>query len=134
MKNYKVGVIGTGMGSTVLEVNKFSDIKMEVIGICSKSIKRAENYKSLFDLKYAFDDYRKLIEVHEIDIIAVFSPDHLHAQHCLEALNAEKHVICTKPLVTSLDDAKEIVKIVKEKNLKFLTGLEFFSFLVLILK
>ncbi len=122
MKSYKVGVIGTGMGSTVLEVNKFSDIRLEVIGVCSKSIKRAERYKSLFGLKYAFDDYRRLIEVDEIDIIAVFSPDHLHAEHCLEALRAEKNVICTKPLVTSLDDAKEIVKLVKEKKLKFLTG------------
>ena len=102
MKNYKVGVIGTGMGSTVLEVNKFSDIRLEVIGICSKSIKRAESYKSLFGLKYAFDDYRRLIEIDEIDIIAVFSPDHLHAEHCLAALRAGKNVICTKPLVTLL--------------------------------
>ena len=122
MKSYKVGVIGTGMGSTVLEVNKFSDIRLEVIGICSKSINRAESYKSLFDLKYAFDDYKRLLEVDEIDIIAVFSPDHLHAEHCLAALNAGKHIICTKPLVNSLGDAKEIVRLVKEKDLKFLTG------------
>lgn len=122
MKNYKVGVIGTGMGGTVVEVNKYDDIRLEVVGICSKKIERAEKFKKDFGLKYAFDDYRKLIEIDDIDIIAVFSPDHLHAKHCLEAIRANKHIICTKPMVNSLEDAKEIVKLVKEKDLKFLTG------------
>jgi len=122
MKRYKIGIIGAGMGSTLLEINNINDSKLEVIGICSKPIEIAEKYKEEYNLKYAFEDYKRLIEKKDIDIIAVYSPDHLHAEHCMAALNAKKHVICTKPLVTSLEHAKEIVKLVDEKKVKFLTG------------
>ena len=122
MKKYKIGVIGAGMGGTVLEINNVKGSKLEVVGICSKPINMAEKYKEEYNLKYAFEDYRDLIEKEDIDIITVYSPDHLHAEHCIAALEAGKHVICTKPLVTSVDDAKKIVKLVGEKKVKFLTG------------
>ncbi|MBI2438914.1 MAG: Gfo/Idh/MocA family oxidoreductase, partial [Lentisphaerae bacterium] len=50
------------------------------------------------------------------------SPDHLHAQHCLAALAAGKHVVCTKPMVTSLADARKLVTLVRKTGLKFMVG------------
>ena len=58
----------------------------------------------------------------DIDVIAVYSPDHLHAQHIIDALNAGKHVIVTKPMVTSLADALKIMEISEKKGLKFAVG------------
>ena len=122
MKKYRIGVIGAGMGSTVLEINKHPESSLEVIGICSLEKDLMDNLKKTYGLKYAVLDYKELIAKDDIDIIAVYSPDHLHAQHCIEALKAGKHVICTKPLVTSLEDAKKIVNLVREKKVKFLVG------------
>src|SRR5207245_1287217 len=48
--------------------------------------------------------------------------DHMHAEHCLAALAAGKHVICTKPMVTSLADARELVRAVRRSGKKFLVG------------
>ncbi len=122
MKKYKIGVIGIGMGSTLLEINADSSSKLEVIGICDFDIQKAESLGSQYQLKYICKDYRDLVTQKDIDIIGVFSPDHLHGEHCIEALNNGKHVICTKPMVTKIKDAKDIIKLVREKDLKFLTG------------
>lgn len=122
MKRYGIGLIGTGMGSTVLAVNALSDSKLEVRGVCSGRLDNALRIKDAYRLRYATDNFRDLIEKDDIDIIAVFSPDHLHAEHCIAALEAGKHVICTKPLVTNLEHAKTIARLVREKGVKFLTG------------
>jgi predicted dehydrogenase len=122
MKKYGIGVIGLGMGSGLLLINNVSSSNLEVIGVCDIVFDKAEKLKQEYNLKYAVKDYKELIEKEDIDIIAVFSPDHLHAEQCIAALEAGKHVICTKPMVTSIRDAKKIVKLVDEKKLKFLTG------------
>ena len=45
-----------------------------------------------------------------------------HAEHCLAAIDAGKHVVCTKPMVADLDDAKRLVTRVRESGVKFLVG------------
>jgi predicted dehydrogenase len=117
-----IGVIGLGMGSILLELNKNTESALMVKGVCSRRVENALRIKDEYKIKYAVDDYRELLNKEEIDIIAVYSPDHLHAEHCIAALEAGKHVVCTKPLVASLEDAKVIVRLVDEKRVKFLTG------------
>jgi predicted dehydrogenase len=63
-----------------------------------------------------------LVNSPDIDIIAIYNPDVLHHEVCMAALNAGKHVICTKPLTASLEEAIEITKKVDETGLKFLVG------------
>jgi len=57
-----------------------------------------------------------------VDAVCVFSPDHLHAEHCMAALMCGKHVVCTKPMVTRLEDARSLVDLVRAKKVKFLVG------------
>ncbi|MDD3997648.1 MAG: Gfo/Idh/MocA family oxidoreductase, partial [Sphaerochaetaceae bacterium] len=122
MKKYGIGVIGLGMGKSVLEINKYPSSQLEVRSICDTRTEYAQAIKKEFGVCEAVTDYHKLIENKDVDIVAVYSPDHLHAEHCLAALNAGKHVICTKPMVTSLEDAKEVTRLVKKHGVKFLTG------------
>lgn len=122
MKKYGIGVIGLGMGSTVLEINGIKSSQLEVRGVCAAHYDKAQYFKEKYNLKYAAKEYHELIEKNDIDIIAIYSPDHLHAEHAIAALKAEKHIICTKPMVTDLEDAKVIANLVREKNVKFLTG------------
>jgi len=44
----------------------------------------------------------------DIDLVIVCSPDHLHAEHALAALDANKHVLIDKPFATTLEDANRI--------------------------
>lgn len=121
-KTIGIGIIGVGMGCDVLYLNEEADSLFSVRGLCATTATKVEAIANENGVPFWTTDYRKLIERDDIEVIAVFSPDHLHARHCLDALNAGKHVIVTKPMVTSLEDAIEITRLAEKKNLKFLVG------------
>ena len=120
-----VGVIGmnpTNMGSTMTLLKDVPDLKFELRGVCAKRVEVLEAYADQIGVDFWTTDYRELVSRDDIEVIAVYSPDHPHAEHCLAAVEADKHVICTKPMVTNLQDAKQLVGAVKAKGTKFLVG------------
>jgi predicted dehydrogenase len=121
-KSIGIGVIGVGMGSTMFPLNRMEDSIFEVRGICSNHEDRLRALDEEWNFGFYTTDYRDLVARNDIDVVGVYSPDHLHYDHCKEALNAGKHVVCTKPLTNNLDHAKELVKLVKKTGLKFLVG------------
>lgn len=123
-KTYSMGVIGLGMGINMLPVNNRADIPIKVTQICG--VAQQKNLMAELEQKYALErcteNWMEMIEDPRVDIIGVFSPDPLHYEHCKAALEAGKHVICTKPLVASLEHAKELVKMVDKAGVKFMVG------------
>ena len=120
-----LGVIGmnpTNMGSTATLLKDVPDLKYELRGMCAKRADVLENYATEIGVGFWTTDYQALVSRDDIDVVAVYSPDHLHAEHCAAAIEAGKHVICTKPMVTNLEDAKRLVGLVREKGVKFLVG------------
>ena len=125
MKKIGLGVIGinpTNMGSTTSLLAGVPTLNYELRAVCAKRADVLAKYAQELGVTYWTTDYRELVQRQDVDVVAVYSPDHLHAEHCLAAVAANKHVICTKPMVTNLDDAKQLVKAVKEKGVKFLVG------------
>ena len=121
-KDIGVAVIGVGMGSGMFALNQSGDHRMEVRGICSTSSEKLKKMTEQWNIGYATTDYRELVKRGDIDVVAVYSPDHLHYEHAKAALQAGKHVICTKPMTNNLDHAKELVDLVRKTGLKFLVG------------
>ena len=121
-KTIGIGLIGLGMGRDLLYLNSDPDSKFQVRGICSSTYNKVEGFAKENQISFWTTNYQELIQREDIDVIAVYSPDHLHAQQCIDALKAEKHVIVTKPMVTSLNDSIEIARLQKKRNLKFLVG------------
>jgi len=121
-KDIGVGVIGIGMGSTLLLINNEPESRLVVRGLCSRTAERVRALAEEWEIPFWTTDYGELVAREDIDIIGVYSPDHLHAEHCIAALEAGKHVICTKPMVTSVDDAAKLVDLVDRTGLKFLVG------------
>jgi predicted dehydrogenase len=58
----------------------------------------------------AFTEYRKLLEVKEIDVALIATPDHWHARQAIDALAAGKDVYVEKPLTLRIEEGPEIVK------------------------
>lgn len=52
----------------------------------------------------------------DIDVVSVCSPNGLHAEHCIKALNAGFHVLCEKPLAISVYDCGEMIKAAEKNN------------------
>jgi predicted dehydrogenase len=66
--------------------------------------------------------YEDMLNDPEIDIVAIYTPDKWHANHIKQALQANKHVICTKPLIDDLADAKELLALQKKTGKKVFVG------------
>lgn len=65
-----------------------------------------------FGLKYSipiFDSHIDLLSETDVDIITICSPNGLHAEHSIDALNAGKHVLCEKPMALSTDDCGRMI-------------------------
>jgi predicted dehydrogenase len=121
-KQIGIGVIGIGMGLSLTAVNRDPDSRLEVRGLCATRPERLAAAARERGVGFTTTDYRELVARPDVDVIGVYSPDHLHAEHAAAALRAGKHVVCTKPMVTSVEAAAELVGLVDRTGLKFLVG------------
>ncbi|MCC2683760.1 MAG: oxidoreductase [Paenibacillaceae bacterium] len=122
MKDLGIGVIGLGMGRNMLYINEQPGFRSEVRAIIDTNEERLAKTKEEFGIPFAGTEYRDMLKRDDINLVGIFSPDHLHFEQIKDALEAGKHVICTKPMVISLEEAKEVAKLVRKHNRKFLVG------------
>ncbi len=122
MKDIGIGIIGIGMGSNLLPINHVADSRLAVRGLCSQTPEKVARLAERWEIGYHTTDYRELIARDDIQVIAVYSPDHQHIEQARAALQAGKHVICTKPMCNRYEDAVELVQLVEQTGLKFLVG------------
>ena len=67
-------------------------------------------------------DYDAMLERHDVEVVAIYTPDALHADHAIRALEAGKHVLCTKPLVTTLEDAQRVLEVARRTGKRVMVG------------
>jgi predicted dehydrogenase len=67
-----------------------------------------------------YTDYNELLKDKEIDFVHINSPIPDHAPQTIAALKAGKHVMCTVPMATSIEDCETIVNLVKSTGLKYM--------------
>ncbi len=114
MKKYQVAIIGTNIGAKHFEdFQKVSD-RFNVHTLCGLTRRAIDKIlKSNTETKISLN-FEDVLKVKEIDIIDICLPPHLHFSSCKKALEAGKHVICEKPLVSSLKEVDELERISKE--------------------
>ena len=114
MKKYQVAIIGTNIGAKHFEDFQKVSERFNVHTLCGltrEAIDKILQSNTETKVTLNFDD---VLKVKEIDIIDICLPPHLHFSACKKAMEAGKHVICEKPLVSSLKEVDELEKISKE--------------------
>ena len=111
---YRVSIVGAGIGTSHLAGFWQLRDRFTVANVCDLNTARAEALAAQYEGVAVTDDLAGVIADPEIDIVDVCLPPHLHFQTCLDALAAGKHVICEKPLVTSLKEADALAAKVAE--------------------
>jgi len=111
MSKYQVAIIGTNIGAKHYEdFQKVSD-KFNVHTVCGLTKESIENIlkdNSDTNISLNFED---VLKIKEIDIIDICLPPHLHFSACKKSLEAGKHVICEKPLVSSLEEIDQLKEV-----------------------
>lgn len=105
-----VGVLGLHEGRTMLLALATRCAHLYPAAGCDLSEQKvAASRREWPDLFYT-NDYDAMLARPEVGVVAIYTPDSLHADQIVRAFRAGKDVICTKPLVNSLDGARQVLK------------------------
>jgi predicted dehydrogenase len=115
----KIGVIGAGhLGK--FHLNNWIEIDgAEVVGFCDTDDNNAKNVTEKYNLK-RFSSPEELLD--HCDAVDIVAPTIYHYELCALALRKGKHVFVEKPLTNTMDEAKALLKLAVESNLKFQVG------------
>ena len=119
----KVAPIGvTVVGAGILgkrHARVFSEIDgARLVAVADHSLERATAAAAPAGAQ-AFTSIEAALDNVECDVVSVATPDHLHVDPVLTALQAGKHVLVEKPLATSVADARALLAAAAQKNLVF---------------
>lgn len=107
-----IGIIGSGSiaSGAHLPGYKAAADKCRVLAVADVDADRASKFAKDNKIPKAFNDYRQLLELHEIDAVSVCTPPSVHAPATIDALNAGKHVMCEKPMAMNAAEAAAMVE------------------------
>lgn len=113
----RIGIIGTGK-----IVEKFLSTVKDIEGahieaVYSRRQEAGVALANMFNIKKVYTDLDAMLEDENIDFIYVASPNSLHYEHSLKALQRGKNVICEKPFTSTVEEIESLIKLTKEKKL-----------------
>lgn len=98
----RVGIIGTRWG--LMHLGGFRAAGADVVALCGRDADRTRRVAAREGVAIATSDVPALCR--EVDLVVVASPDGLHREHALAALDADRAVVCEKPMATTEADAE----------------------------
>ena len=117
-KNLNIGLIGYGfMGrahsNAFLQANRFFDLPYQPVlkSVCARNTERVKSFAEKWGYETTENDWRKLIERPDIDLIDIASPNDTHAEIAIAAAKAGKMVLCEKPLGRNASESKSMVEV-----------------------
>lgn len=116
-----IGILGLGEGRSTISA-ALNSRKLNLKMICDTSLEVCRQRADEFKMYDYTTDYNEMLNDEEIDIVAIYTPDHLHAEHISMALQHGKHVICTKPFIDDLSRAKELLEIQQQTGKSVFVG------------
>lgn len=120
MDKVRVAIIGSefaaGLHARALKRSPYTEI-VAACGIDAPSLAR---FVKSYGIPYSYDNYEKMFERDDVDLVHICVPNFLHKKVALAAIAAGKHIICEKPMATTLADAVEVTKAVRKTGLKFM--------------
>src|SRR6266852_3993506 len=76
------------------------------------------------DSAHVTKDFRKVLDLKEVDVVCIATPDHWHAKMSIEAAKAGKDVYCEKPMTRTIDEAHAVVDAMKKLNKVMTVGVQ----------
>ncbi len=116
----RVGVIGLGMGER--NSRAYREIEaVRLVAVCDVEEDRVRRVAAEVGAEVGTTEWRDLCEL-GLDVISVCSPDHLHHEMARAALESGAHVLCEKPMTTTLEDALDLVGTADRTGRKLAVG------------
>jgi predicted dehydrogenase len=121
MNKIRLGIVGAGtIALRVLRHLVQPDVTERILltAICDPFADRARAAAEKFGIARRFNSYQELLACDEVDAVTIASPINFHFEQVRHALLASKHVHCNKTMATSVNEAKELTQLARERNLR----------------
>ncbi|GAA4447635.1 Gfo/Idh/MocA family oxidoreductase [Ravibacter arvi] len=118
-KKINVAIVGLGFGAEFIPIYQ-KHPQANMYAICQRTRAKLDAVGDAFGIGVRYTDYDELLKDPLVDAVHINSPIPNHAEQTLKALRAGKHVACTVPMATSVEECKEIVRTVRETGKKYM--------------
>lgn len=118
-KKIRIAIAGLGFGAEFIPIYQ-KHPQAEMTAICQRTESKLKEIGNAFGIDKQYTSFEEMIKDPEIDAVHINTPIPDHAEQSIAALRAGKHVACTVPMATSVEDCKKIVDLVESTGLTYM--------------
>src|SRR5687768_15927438 len=118
-RKINVAIVGLGFGAEFVPIYQ-AHPQAEMYALCQRTEAKLNAVGEAFGIEARYTDFKQLLKDPKIDLVHINSPIPDHGWQTIAALKAGKHVCCTVPMATSLDECKTFVELAESTGLKYM--------------
>ena len=108
-RKLNIAIVGLGFGAEFIPIYQRHP-ETNMYAICQRTTDKLNQIGDAFKIEKRYSNFDELLKDPKVDVVHINSPIHLHASQSVAALKAGKHVACTVPAATTIEECKQIVK------------------------
>lgn len=116
---FNVALVGLGFGAEFLPIYQRHP-KARVAAICQRNKEKLDKIGDAYKIEKRYTKYEDVLADKDVDFVHINTPIPDHAPQSIAALKAGKHVICTVPMATTVEDCRKIVELAQKAGLKYM--------------
>jgi predicted dehydrogenase len=114
-----VAIVGLGFGKEFIPIYQ-NHPNTNMYALCQRTRTKLDEVGELYRVEKRYEDFDQLIQDPAVDVVHINSPIHLHASQSIAALRAGKHVACTVPAATTIEECRAIVRAATESGKNYM--------------
>lgn len=121
MNKTKIAILGAGF-ITDIHMESYHRFvpNAEVVAVYARKVERAEAFSKKYNIPRFYSDIDSIIKNSGCDVVDICLPNYQHAEACIKAARAGKHVIIEKPLAVTLEEADAMIAACNEEGVKLM--------------
>ena len=88
----------------------------------SRSQDKADSFAASHGVEKGYDNLERMLDGEDLHVVYIGTPDEMHKEHCLLAMEAGKHVLCEKALAENVADAREMYAAAEQNGVMLQDG------------
>lgn len=118
-KKINIAIVGLGFGAEFIPIYQ-QHPHANMYAICQRNPEKLQEIGNAFQIEKRYVSYEDLLKDPLVDAVHINTPIQNHAEQSIAALRAGKHVACTVPMATTVDECRRIVEAVNETGLTYM--------------
>ncbi len=122
----KIGLLGAGRFGIFHLAGYVKNKNCEIVSVASRTEESAKNAGKKFNIPHIYwgDSWKAMLEEQELDAVSICSPNYLHGPMTIAALQNNCNVLCEKPIAISLEELKNIERLLDNKKLIYFSSFQ----------